>query len=1122
MESDRATFFVSSTFLDMQGERDTLHRIVMPRLRAFANAHGRSLGFVDLRWGIDTEGCSESEGSDKVLDVCLNTIDQCAPYMLVLLGSRYGWVPPAERLWEAAGKKGFDVREEMSVTELEIRYGAWTNEDALDRCIFCFRNDAGTEHLSEAARRIYLPQSEEDAGRMDRLKEKIRSNPTARIIEYTVDYRKEIGRYDEFSRLLSGELEKLLRSKWGDRPLGWIERQRIEDRRAASELSERFGGREALLDDMARFIYPSSMMLVYGENGCGTTSVLSALGSRLLSEQKHVRIVYCGSGYCTDTDRLIKILCQELSEDDEEEYLRSEPTAGNETYWREKWRRLTKDYDGGERYILIDGLHHLMHDDALRESVFLPGHHNEKLCFVFSTNLEISLDGAALMKAGTWCHFYGMPEVTESDIRAIVKKRLASAHKEIGEEVYGAILAHPLSRNMICLELIVRDILEIDAADFDRIGEMQKEMPAGQAIAQYLCGMVKAHPVERDALVRHWLFRSMKILAEHDDSEFNYLACLYFSLALCVKGISREELSDLCSWCRKYAARPRYWSGFYSEVRFSRMLYYLEDMIHQTVDGRYELSHELLKSAVFSYDGGDKLAQGPMYYFAYQDNKSAAKLYNMMPLVLMNISGRPDEAERLFGELVRAIEGDSSACRMVSEGLRISFQYGNSAQRMEVLGRMLYQRAVSGNSLRDPLLHYCCKYLIEEMLKEDVRSGSIALHLSMMILSGYDIHLNTCSAAEEWPEALAHWSTDDKELLFRLYNLTLRQYDRIRFAFKEDGGENAGLPMSWTKVKDEALKYMNIVLEIPSADKSCAYYFGAGILFLDARRQYQNGIDSVAYGLADAEKAARMIITSVCRRNSSDQKRAVNRYLEIVLDIAREWQLLYDVFGQGGVLKIKGHEFHRLPMADMLMSEAFRLLKRKGYLKNEKDLDPSVRLWYLRFKYESAFLEERIMEKKNNQVDLLWRLYCETINSGEYIQTRENLLQVHGTGLALAEMALKGYVPSDVRDGTMTLETYCRQIRGVEHNITLADYQIKSSVPQYVYEWLLAESLACVESEGSGLSEEIQKLIQYGNEQLSYWEGNSDIYIYKVQKLVDFFSRSQPIIIRQGWSPEET
>jgi WD40 repeat protein len=86
--------FVSSTFLDMHAERDYLNRIVFPELRSRCAKRGADFVGVDLRWGL-TEADTQQRGA---LDACLNEIERCRPFFVSLLGDRYGWVPPPERI----------------------------------------------------------------------------------------------------------------------------------------------------------------------------------------------------------------------------------------------------------------------------------------------------------------------------------------------------------------------------------------------------------------------------------------------------------------------------------------------------------------------------------------------------------------------------------------------------------------------------------------------------------------------------------------------------------------------------------------------------------------------------------------------------------------------------------------------------------------------------------------------------------------------------------------------------------------------------------------------------------------------------------------------------------------
>jgi hypothetical protein len=100
----------------MQSERDYLRDIVLPRLQEALLPQRIRLEFVDLRWGIFAGTVEEEwEQQLEILRVCLDEIDRCRPFMLVLLGDRYGWVPPEERLSEAAREKGLPIPAGMSV-----------------------------------------------------------------------------------------------------------------------------------------------------------------------------------------------------------------------------------------------------------------------------------------------------------------------------------------------------------------------------------------------------------------------------------------------------------------------------------------------------------------------------------------------------------------------------------------------------------------------------------------------------------------------------------------------------------------------------------------------------------------------------------------------------------------------------------------------------------------------------------------------------------------------------------------------------------------------------------------------------------------------------------------------
>jgi len=112
--------FVSSTFQDMQEERRTLQSDVFPIVRRFLWERGITFIDVDLRWGVTREEAEHGH----VLDICLREIDRCRPWVLGLLGARYGWVDPGarDRLTAEPRFSRLVGHSDVSVTELELRH----------------------------------------------------------------------------------------------------------------------------------------------------------------------------------------------------------------------------------------------------------------------------------------------------------------------------------------------------------------------------------------------------------------------------------------------------------------------------------------------------------------------------------------------------------------------------------------------------------------------------------------------------------------------------------------------------------------------------------------------------------------------------------------------------------------------------------------------------------------------------------------------------------------------------------------------------------------------------------------------------------------------------------------
>ncbi len=195
MEDRAIRVFVSSTFRDMQAEREELVKRVFPQVRRVCEQRGVAWSEVDLRWGVTDE--QKAEGA--VLPVCLAEIDRSRPFFLGLLGQRYGWVPEelpsglVDQLPWLAPLGG------TSVTELEVLHGVLNDAGSAGHAFFHLRDPGYVETRSPEEQAVL--RDDVDADRLDDLKDRIRASglPCA-----------EFGDPAELGRQVLGELLELV------------------------------------------------------------------------------------------------------------------------------------------------------------------------------------------------------------------------------------------------------------------------------------------------------------------------------------------------------------------------------------------------------------------------------------------------------------------------------------------------------------------------------------------------------------------------------------------------------------------------------------------------------------------------------------------------------------------------------------------------------------------------------------------------------------------------------------------------------------------------------------------------------------------------------------------------
>jgi tetratricopeptide (TPR) repeat protein len=270
MQADRRAIrvFVSSTFRDMQAERDELVKRVFPQLRRMCEQRGVAWSEVDLRWGVTDEQAAEG----AVLPICLAEIERTRPYFIGLLGQRYGWVPDEvpSALVEQLGWLG-DEAGKRSVTELEILHGVLNDPEGAGHAYFYLRDPAWVAALPEAERALYVEPTADGAARLDGLRERVRASGYP-VAEYGSPEHLGDALLADFTALI----ERLYPAAEGS------ERGTHADAVHAAFTRARFGlhvprpAVEAALDDAAA----GPPLLVTGPPGAGASSLVANWATR--------------------------------------------------------------------------------------------------------------------------------------------------------------------------------------------------------------------------------------------------------------------------------------------------------------------------------------------------------------------------------------------------------------------------------------------------------------------------------------------------------------------------------------------------------------------------------------------------------------------------------------------------------------------------------------------------------------------------------------------------------------------------------------------------------------------------------------------------------------------------
>ena len=585
--------FISSTFKDMQAERDYLHEKIFPRLRRLVGQYGEDIQEVDLRWGVDTYHMSEEKSNYQVLRVCIDAIDRCKPYIIVLLGDRYGWIPDVEVVESLRDERvTAQYEESMSITNLEIKYGALSEEETLKRCIFCFRNPDFLERIPEDKRDIYLAESPEHEQKLRRLKEQIRAKKNAKVLEYEVKWdeeRQTLTGMKELGENIYRMMEDMLRVELGDRKAKNSVQQYLLDAQYTKErylsvytprLYEENKAMEGLWfmagDKFSR--YHSKIKNEHGNEHCihlsggagsGKSALIAYLEQQVKDAGAQTILYFSGNPGCQNVRTLKSVLIYRM-----EEILGMEhdfQPENQNVYLRELDRKFVKQ----PVFCFIDALDQLFPDYKKAYLDIMD------LCpnlFVITSSLDDFPYEHVLLKAKK-IRLIEVKRFTENEKKQLIQKTSAHRGKKIDDIVETRICAKEGSGNPLFLSLLLQRLFAMRQEEFQ---EAEKLAPGMDGLHLYMQKIIEETPEQVTELSSALFDRIGEMF------ESTFFKKVAYLIALSGTGLSEREIGDIL----------RQQSFEFSQLKFQEILYYLYDVFTEKEDGKWIFAHRIFYEAM--------------------------------------------------------------------------------------------------------------------------------------------------------------------------------------------------------------------------------------------------------------------------------------------------------------------------------------------------------------------------------------------------------------------------------------------------------------------------------------------------------------------------------------------
>ncbi len=590
--------FVSSTFRDMQAERDMLAIKVIPELNIHAREYGESLRFVDLRWGVNTSDLGSDESSEKVLKVCLDEIDNTRPYMIVLVGERYGWIPPVDLLKTAALRKEHLLDDfQKSVTELEIEYGALAEKGDLQNCLFYFREPLNINEIPPHLHGAYIENDPAIIEKLSALKEKIKKSG-AKVSSYRCEWDSTgsvLTVPQSFCDMVTADVLKLFESDFERlKSLSVYEREEINSKLWAAEKAVHFSARDSLIADYIQKITDKDtrLFLLRGVSGSGKSTAMAKMFEMLpketISPDKDKAILktetfFFTAGISKQSQTALDMLKQIVSKlerltgrlphlpDETED---SDITVHKLAQYFEDYAFAYAAATKAPLYIFCDAVDSLTQDEAVANFSWLPKHLPKTVTVVVSS-LD-SLEVPPFLPFDKNREIEHLHPLSPTEIPQVAQGIAEANGKELAKGVIDAISKLDGAVSPLYVGLAVQRLLMMDSDDFAKVAAGGGDM---EAINSYMLSLVDTFPHSPQEM-------AVSVLTEASDRiNPDFCGMVAGLLAVSRRGLRESDLQAI------FTAEGQQYLG----VDLALFTRYMDSFFAYRNDSRLDFTHRIIR-----------------------------------------------------------------------------------------------------------------------------------------------------------------------------------------------------------------------------------------------------------------------------------------------------------------------------------------------------------------------------------------------------------------------------------------------------------------------------------------------------------------------------------------------